>query len=105
MAKRPFINLSIVDLEVLANNHWNDTIFLKKVRDELSHRKTKRAKKLFVKIRNHLSNKFDKSMLETRFCSECGDLMEIKYGKFGMFWGCTGYPNCKNSIKITKDDF
>ena len=105
MAERPFIDLSIMDLEVRAKNHWNNMVFLKKIRKELTHRKTKRAKKLLASVRSHLTNKLDELKLETKFCSECGDLMEIKFGKHGMFWGCTGYPHCTYSVKITKDDW
>ena len=33
-------------------------------------------------------------------CSICGRRMVIRKSKFGEFWGCTGYPNCKNTINI-----
>ena len=35
-------------------------------------------------------------------CSICGRRMTLRNGKFGEFWGCTGYPNCKNTINIYK---
>ena len=35
-------------------------------------------------------------------CSICGRRMVIRKSKFGEFWGCTGYPNCKNTINILK---
>lgn len=28
-------------------------------------------------------------------CPACGQLMQKRNGKFGMFWGCGGYPNCR----------
>lgn len=28
-------------------------------------------------------------------CPKCGELMKKRNGKFGMFWGCGGYPGCK----------
>lgn len=30
-------------------------------------------------------------------CDKCGKLMVIKYGKYGKFLACPGYPNCKNT--------
>lgn len=36
----------------------------------------------------------------TEKCELCGAPMVIKRGKFGMFLGCSGYPNCKNIKKI-----
>jgi hypothetical protein len=42
---------------------------------------------------------------ETRICPECGRTLVIKKGKFGEFWGCTGYnadPPCKYTESINK---
>ena len=30
-----------------------------------------------------------------RTCPECGKPMQIRFGRFGKFVGCTGYPDCK----------
>ena len=30
-------------------------------------------------------------------CDKCGKLMVIKYGKYGKYLACTGYPDCKNT--------
>ena len=30
-------------------------------------------------------------------CPKCGDLMKKRTGKFGEFWGCLNYPNCKGT--------
>ena len=30
-------------------------------------------------------------------CDNCGRMMVIKYGKFGKFLACPGYPECKNT--------
>ncbi|MBN1255815.1 MAG: topoisomerase DNA-binding C4 zinc finger domain-containing protein [Deltaproteobacteria bacterium] len=30
-------------------------------------------------------------------CPKCGDLMKLRTGKFGKFWGCVNYPNCKGT--------
>ena len=30
-------------------------------------------------------------------CDKCGKLMVIKYGKYGKFLACPGYPDCKNT--------
>ena len=36
----------------------------------------------------------------TEKCELCGAPMAIKRGKYGMFLGCSNYPNCKNIKKI-----
>lgn len=36
-------------------------------------------------------------------CEKCGKPMKIKQGRFGKFLGCTGYPECKNIVKLNKD--
>ena len=35
-------------------------------------------------------------------CELCGRDMALKKGRFGTFYGCTGYPECKNIRKIDK---
>ncbi|MCX5849177.1 MAG: type I DNA topoisomerase, partial [Deltaproteobacteria bacterium] len=36
-------------------------------------------------------------------CELCGKPMAIKRGRYGQFLGCTGYPECKNIKKLSKD--
>ena len=35
-------------------------------------------------------------------CEHCGKGMVLKSGRFGKFYGCSGYPECKNIRKIPK---
>ena len=35
-------------------------------------------------------------------CEKCGRLMVYKYGKFGKFLACPGYPECKNTKAIVE---
>jgi DNA topoisomerase-1 len=35
-------------------------------------------------------------------CDVCGRPMIVKFGRFGAFLGCSGYPDCKNIKKIQK---
>lgn len=37
-------------------------------------------------------------------CEKCGKPMVIKTGRFGKFLACTGYPECKNTKKILRED-
>lgn len=30
-------------------------------------------------------------------CTQCGKAMIIKDGKYGKFWGCSGYPSCRHT--------
>jgi len=36
-------------------------------------------------------------------CEKCGNKMVIKWGKFGRFMACSGYPECKNTREIPKN--
>ncbi|MFC1599885.1 type I DNA topoisomerase [Patescibacteria group bacterium] len=40
--------------------------------------------------------------LKGKKCDKCGNLMEIKVGKYGHFLGCSNYPDCKNIQPIVK---
>lgn len=39
---------------------------------------------------------------EEMTCEKCGAKMTKKRGKFGYFWGCSGYPACDHIIKIKR---
>jgi len=36
-------------------------------------------------------------------CDKCGKPMIIKYGRFGKFMACSGFPECKNTKNIKKE--
>lgn len=36
-------------------------------------------------------------------CELCGKPMVVKYGRYGKFIGCSGYPECKNIKKIVNE--
>lgn len=36
-------------------------------------------------------------------CDKCGAKMVIKWGKFGRFMACSGYPDCKNTRQISQN--
>lgn len=46
----------------------------------------------------------DAESTEVPACELCGREMALKKGRFGSFYGCTGYPECKNIRKIAKGD-
>ncbi|MEM5793448.1 MAG: topoisomerase DNA-binding C4 zinc finger domain-containing protein [Candidatus Aenigmatarchaeota archaeon] len=33
-------------------------------------------------------------------CKKCGGMMIVKRGKYGSFWGCSGYPLCDNTVSL-----
>lgn len=35
-------------------------------------------------------------------CEECGRPMQLRWGKYGRFLGCSGYPQCKNMRSLEK---
>lgn len=41
---------------------------------------------------------------ETMECPNCGKPMQKRQGRFGEFWGCTGYPECKTIVDPKKKD-
>ncbi|MCH9742790.1 MAG: topoisomerase DNA-binding C4 zinc finger domain-containing protein, partial [Proteobacteria bacterium] len=38
--------------------------------------------------------------ISIKTCSKCGKIMKKRKGKNGFFWGCTGFPDCKNAESI-----
>lgn len=45
-------------------------------------------------------SKFSPNTNGTINCPDCGKPMRVRKGPYGSFWGCTGYPTCKKTIKI-----
>jgi len=37
-------------------------------------------------------------------CSKCGSEMQLRFGKFGPFLGCSKYPDCNGIVNIPKKD-
>src|SRR5438876_7236491 len=37
-------------------------------------------------------------------CGKCGSPMVIKWGQFGRFMACSGYPECKNTKEIATEE-
>lgn len=38
--------------------------------------------------------------METKICSQCNKPMRLRKSSYGEFWGCSGYPNCKNTEQV-----
>ena len=36
-------------------------------------------------------------------CDKCGKMMVIKYGRYGKFLACPGYPECKNAKPLVEN--
>jgi DNA topoisomerase I len=41
---------------------------------------------------------------ESMVCPNCGKPMQQRQGRYGPFWGCTGYPECKTIVDPKKKD-
>lgn len=37
---------------------------------------------------------------EVKICPRCGGFLKKRNGRYGVFWGCTGYPECKYTQNI-----
>lgn len=38
-----------------------------------------------------------------KICPECGSVMKLRKGRYGMFWGCSNYPKCNHIENIKKN--
>jgi len=56
-----------------------------------------RVDKEVVKIKEDLEEKTD------TICELCGKPMVIKWGKYGRFLACSGYPECKNTKQLDEE--
>lgn len=68
-------------------------------------------KKFYKPFKNNLMQKYQdiskKELTEEKTnekCEKCGKEMVIKIGRFGKFLACTGFPECKNTKPINKNN-
>jgi len=43
-----------------------------------------------------------KEVVAEEVCEKCGRPMQARWGRFGQFFGCSGYPECKNIRPLKK---
>ena len=53
--------------------------------------------KVYEYLKNEQSTSADEEGL---LCPECGSPLKKRKGRFGVFYGCTGYPECRYTRKI-----
>ncbi|GAB6098965.1 hypothetical protein JCM16358_08440 [Halanaerocella petrolearia] len=55
------------------------------------------------KVKNSEPEKKDtnkQTKIVGEICPKCGSKMEIEEGKYGQFWGCSQFPDCKETVSI-----
>ncbi len=67
------------------------------------------AKEFYGPFAKNLKEKYDEIPKENldiktdKVCPKCGKPMIEKMGRFGRFYACTGFPDCKHTESIQKD--
>lgn len=49
---------------------------------------------IFERLGEEMKNPSEEAK-KVKKCPRCGNPLKLRNGKFGEFWGCTGYPDCK----------
>ncbi len=60
-------------------------------------------KNLELKYNEVNKSDFVKEEMTDIKCEKCGKLMMIKYGRFGKFMACSGFPDCKTTKALPKE--
>jgi len=47
------------------------------------------------KVYEALAKDMENGTVQARTCPKCKQLMKLRKGRFGEFWGCMGYPECR----------
>jgi len=81
--------------------------------DDIATGKTARLpviKDFYFPFEKNLAEKYEKVEKEDltektdEICDKCGKPMVIKYGRFGRFMACSGFPECKNTKRLPGKD-
>lgn len=96
----------IVDLKFTANMEYQLDGIEKGVtsRKELLTNFYDKFMKNFADAKINIKNIKGTSEPTDIICEKCGKPMVIKMGRFGKFLACSGYPECKNTKEIPKDN-
>lgn len=47
-----------------------------------------------------LGKEVQKSKGRVKLCPRCGQILKMRSGRFGEFWGCSGYPKCRYTENV-----
>ena len=64
----------------------------------------KKFEKDLKKASKNMENLKKKEIPTDEVCEKCGSPMVIKWGQFGRFMACSGYPECKNTKEIASEE-
>ena len=86
------------------SNDYIDTLRLaRKVFPDWKHRRLSDCRmnqKIFEHLGKELAGKQLKAQNSTKICPRCHLPMKRRNGRFGEFWGCTGFPNCRYTENV-----
>ena len=83
-------------LPILAHHRLTDLADYYKISTEGAHRALfdcEMNRIVFEHLREEMENPMEEAKIPLR-CEKCGRVMKLRNGKYGMFYGCTGYPSC-----------
>src|SRR6185295_2491091 len=61
----------------------------------------KKFEKDLKKAHKEMENVKGKEEKTDENCDKCGSPMVIKWGRYGKFLACSGYPQCKNTRQVS----
>jgi DNA topoisomerase-1 len=65
----------------------------------------KKFQKDLKKASKNMENLKKQEIPTDEVCEKCGSPMVKKWGQFGSFLACSGYPECKNTKELPKEEF
>ena len=91
-------NVDVSDEHVISEQE-----FIEATKDKEQIDTPERVKEIheFNEKRKHrLDAEFQLNEIEHK-CPACGENMTLRSGKYGGFWGCSHYPNCRGTLKMS----
>lgn len=104
--------------KTLDNNYVDTVVIAKKCFPQMAHRRltdlaahyklnTEGAHRALFdcemnqKVYEYMAKDLENPVIvKPRSCPFCGKKMKIRNGKFGEFWGCMGFPECRHTERI-----
>lgn len=48
-----------------------------------------------MQVYEELGKALTEAVKNAKVCPKCGNLLQLRNGRYGQFWGCSGYPDCR----------
>ena len=95
----PYV-INLIDLRSYLSNYNDGTLYSVSEMENIYQALCAASRSDLTK-EEHIANvQATQRSIQNNICPRCGRELVLRMGKYGSFYGCTGYPSCRFTRKI-----